>query len=70
MKAIVWRSSTWVFFSLLWDYLRTGQEYRVESSSEVTGPWVLAQTLIATNRNQGVDVTNSATRAYFRLLWP
>lgn len=63
-------ASTGAYFSLRWDYLRTGQAYRVESSSEVTGTWVLAQTLTATNRNQGVEVTNSAPRTFFRLLGP
>lgn len=63
-------TSTGAFFSLHCDYLRTGVEYRVESSLDVTGTWVLAQTLIATNRNQGVDVTNSALRAFFRIFGP
>ena len=62
--------TTGAYVSLRWDYLRTGQAYRVESSSEVTGTWVLAQTLTATNRNQGVEVTNSAPRTFFRLLGP
>lgn len=63
-------SSTGTDLTLQWDYLRTGLMYQVESSSEVTGTWTLAQTLIATNRNQGVVVTNADTRSFFRLREP
>ena len=56
--------------SLRADYLRSNTTYQVQASPEVTGTWVLAQTLVATNRSQSIEVTHAADKLFWRLLMP
>lgn len=63
-------ASTGGLVSLRADYLRTNLSYQIQSSPEVTGTWSLAQTMVATNRSQSIEVTNSASRLFWRLVMP
>lgn len=62
--------STGGLLSLRADYLRSNTAYQVEAAPEVTGTWSLAQTLVATNSSQSINVTNTAPQAFFRLRGP
>ncbi len=50
--------------------LLTGEAYDIESASEVSGTWSYAQSFVATNSQQIIQVTNTGDRLYWRLLGP
>jgi hypothetical protein len=57
-------------FRLLGEDLQSNLTYYVESSPEVTGTWSVAQSFVATNQTQSINLTNDAHRQFWRMRFP
>jgi hypothetical protein len=57
-------------FRLRADYVQTNIIYHLEAAPDITGTWSQAQTFLPTNQPQWVDVTNSNSRQFWRVIRP
>jgi len=57
-------------FSMHMNELQSNLTYHVEAAPDVTGVWTFAQSFIATNRIQTVNITNSAPQQFWRTKIP
>lgn len=53
--------------AILWQYLRTGLTYQIETTASLPGEWLPYSTFIATNAALNLEFTPTTNSAFFRL---